>query len=300
VNGPGSRPVHRHVDHVMGMPISLALRGRHAADAAGRDAWAEAMAALHDVDRVFSTYRDDSVVSRLDRGEIELADCPPEVIEVLGLGARAERESAGAFRVRRADPDGRSRLDPSGVVKGWAVERAAWALHALEDTDFCLSAGGDMVCRTRDASSEPWQVGIEDPHDPSRIIAVVPVHNGAVATSGTAHRGSHLVDSRTGRAPEGVASVTVVADTLTWADIDATAAYALGPEAARWLRTRPGRRGLVVWADGTTTLVTDDLVSSPWDASGSGSPAGPTPGGAATSTRAGSPTGASSSTPPTT
>ena len=123
-------PTHRYVDHVMGMPISLAMRGRHAGDQAGRDAWAEAMAALHDVDRVFSTYRDDSVVSRLDRGEIDLAACPPEVMEVLGLGARAERESAGAFRIRLPGPDGRTRLDPSGVVKGWAVERAARPLRS--------------------------------------------------------------------------------------------------------------------------------------------------------------------------
>ena len=78
---------------------------------------------------------------------------------------------------------------------------------------------------------------------------------GAVATSGTAHRGRHLVDARTGRAPGGVASVTVVAGSLTWADIDATAAYAQGPEAGHWLETRPGRSGLVVWADGSTTVV---------------------------------------------
>ena len=256
-----SATVHRYVEHVMGMPISLALRGRHADDRAGADAWAEAMAALRDVDRIFSTYRDDSVVSRLDRGEIPLADCPPEVVEVLGLGARAERESGGAFRVRRPGADGRLRLDPSGVVKGWAVERAARSLRALDDTDFSLSAGGDLVCRTLDAAAEPWRIGIEDPRDPGRIIAVVPVHDGAVATSGTAHRGGHLVDGRTGRPPEGVASVTVVAESLTWADIDATAAYALGPDAARWLRTRPGRRGLVVWTDGSMTVV--DAVQAP-------------------------------------
>ena len=297
-------PTHRYVDHVMGMPISLAMRGRHADDRAGRDAWAEAMAVLRDVDRVFSTYRDDSVVSRLDRGEIDLADCPPEVVEVLGLGARAERESAGAFRVRLPGPDGRTRLDPSGVVKGWAVERAARPLRVLEGTDFCLSAGGDMVCRTNDSAADPWRIGIEDPHDPSRVIAVVPVHNGAVATSGTAHRGSHLVDGRTGRAPEGVASVTVVDDSLIWADIDATAAYALGAEAAHWLGTRTGRTGLVVWADGTTTLVTGDqghgLGSGSWDASGSASPGGPIPPGAATSTPPAWPSVASWSTPPST
>ena len=87
--------------------------------------------------------------------------------------------------------------------------------------------------------------------------------NGAVATSGTAHRGSHLVDARTGLPPAGVASVSVVAASLTWADIDATAAYARGPDAATWLRTRPGRTGLVVWADGRTEIVGGPAAETP-------------------------------------
>ncbi|GAA3169078.1 FAD:protein FMN transferase [Blastococcus jejuensis] len=247
--------IRRYVEHSMGMPISLALRGRHADDDRGRDAWAAAMAVLRHADATFSTYRDDSFVSRLGRGEIGLADCPPEVAEVLALGEEARRQSAGAFDVRRVGPDGRVVLDPSGVVKGWAAERAAAPLRDLPDTDFCLSAGGDLVCRTLDPGAPPWRIGIEDPMDPQRIVAVVPVATGAVATSGTAHRGAHLVDARTGRPPLGVASVTVVASSLTWADIDATAAYAQGPDAAVWLGTRPGRTGLVVWADGSTTTV---------------------------------------------
>jgi FAD:protein FMN transferase len=245
----------RYVEHVMGMPISLALRGRHTDDLAARAAWAEVVVELREVDRVFSTYRDDSCVSLLGRGEIGLEDCPPEVAEVLDLGERTRGESGGAFSVLRPGPDGEPVLDPSGVVKGWAVERASAALAGLDDTDFCLSAGGDLTCRTLDPDGAPWRVGVEDPTDPQRILAVVPVFTGAVATSGTAHRGQHLVDARTGRPPAGVASVTVVAGSLTWADIDATAAYAQGPDAARWLETRPGRSGLVVWADGTTTTV---------------------------------------------
>jgi thiamine biosynthesis lipoprotein len=252
---PAAGGLSRNVDHAMGMPISLALRGRHTRDAAALDAWAGAMAVLRDADRVFSTYREDSDISRIGRGEAGVEDCSPDVAEVLALGAAAERDSAGAFSVWRPAPDGRRTLDPSGVVKGWAVERAAERLRALDGTDFCLSAGGDMVCRTLDDDDLPWRIGVEDPADPGRILAVVPVFTGAVATSGTAHRGQHLWDARTGDAPVGVASVTVVAGSLTWADIDATAAYALGPEAARWLRTRPGRSGLVVWADGTTTTV---------------------------------------------
>ncbi len=247
--------VHRFVEHVMGLPISLALRGRHADSAEGRRAWSDVMAELAEVDRVFSTYRPDSFVSRLGRDEVCLEDGPPEVAEVLTLGARAERESGGSFAVRRLGPEGRTVLDPSGVVKGWAVERASRRLDALEATDYCLGAGGDLQCRTLDAATAPWRIGIEDPYEPSRLVAQVPVRTGAVATSGTAHRGAHLVDARTGRPPAGVASVTVIGRSLTWADLDATAAYARGRDAARWLGTRPGRSGLVVWADGTTTLV---------------------------------------------
>jgi thiamine biosynthesis lipoprotein len=245
----------RQVGPVMNLPVSLAIRGRHAATDRARAAWARVMPELREVDAVFSTYRPDSFVSRLGRGEIALDDCPPEVAEVLALGELAERQSRGAFRVRRAGPAGEAVLDPTGVVKGWAVERAADHLRPLEATDFCLSAGGDMVCRTLDSDAPPWRIGIEDPHHTDRLVAVAPVHTGAAATSGTAHRGDHLVDARTGRPPAGVASVTVVAASLTWADIDATAAYAHGQDAARWLRTRPGRSGLVVWSDGSTTLV---------------------------------------------
>jgi FAD:protein FMN transferase len=242
--------VTRQVVQVMGMPVSLALRGEHASTTTGERAWLEAVATLRDVDRVFSTYRDDSHVRRLDRGEIEQAECPPEVAEVLAIGELARLQSGGAFDVRRRDVSGRPVLDPSGVVKGWAVERAARILRGLPDTDFCLSAGGDMVCHVADPDREPWQVGIEDPHDPGRLLARVPVRHGAVATSGAAHRGAHIVDARSGDAATGVAQVTVIGPDLVWADVDATAAYALGPQALSWLVTRPGCAGLVVWDDG--------------------------------------------------
>ena len=252
MNGVGAAPVvHRRVEQVMGMPVSLALRGRHADDRPARDAWTEVVALLHEVDRVFSTYRADSAISRLDRGELTVADCPAVVHEVLELAERARHESGGAFDVRRPGPGGRRVLDPSGVVKGWAVERAARSLERLRATDFCLSAGGDMVCRTRLAGSPAWQIGVEDPFDPRRVVAVVPIRDGAIATSGLRHRGTHIVDARTGTTPTRLASVTVVAADLVAADIDATAAFALGHEGLSWLRRRPGRCGLVIRANGS-------------------------------------------------
>ncbi len=247
------RPVRRRAEQVMGMPISLALRGRHDQGEEADLAWQSALEVLRGADRVFSTWRSDSVVSRLGRGELRLEECPSEVAEVLELGERARVESGGAFDVRRPGPDGTSVLDPSGVVKGWAVARATRALEALPWTDFCLSAGGDMVCRTQLADSPGWRIGIEDPHDARRVVAVVPVRNGAVATSGLAHRGAHIVDARTGLTPAALRSVTVLDPDLVTADVDATAAFALGEAGLPWLVAR-GRSGLVVRADGRSQV----------------------------------------------
>lgn len=252
----------RHVAHVMNLPISLALRGRHAHDETGRRAWDRVMEELREVDRVFSTYRPDSVISRLSREEVSILDCPPSVSEVIELGERAGRESGGAFTIWPDAGNGSRRLDPTGVVKGWAIEQAATHLRALPGTDFCLSGGGDMVCRTLDPAAPPWRIGIEDPFDPQRIRAVVPIVNGAVATSGRAHRGTHILDGRTNAVPTRMASVTVIADSLTWADIDATATYALDGDGAEWLRQRPGRSGLVVWADGRHEIISAARVDA--------------------------------------
>ena len=111
-----------------------------------------------------------------------------------------------------------------------------------------------MVCHVADDARPAWRVGIEDPRDAQQLLATVEVRRGAVATSGTAHRGEHIADARTGLAPDAIASVTVVHDDLTWADIDATAAYAMGADALTWLRGRPGRRGVVVWRDGRSEV----------------------------------------------
>lgn len=244
----------RYVEQVMGLPFSLALRGRHTGDAAARMAWAAVVADLREADRVFSTWRPDSWVSRLAREEVEVEECPPEVREVLALGNAAADASRGAFAVHRPDGRGGTVFDPSGVVKGWAAERAAWHLAGLPETDHCLSAGGDVLAWTADPAGRPWTIGVEDPDDPRRIIARVPLRRGAMATSGSAHRGAHVVDGRTGLPPVGVRQVTVVGESLTAVDIEATSAFALGREAADWLRAR-GRTGVIVDDEGRAQVV---------------------------------------------
>ena len=153
------------------------------------------------------------------------------------------------------DADGVRRLDPSGVVKGWAVDRAVAPLLALPGTDVCLSAGGDMVCHVADPDGEPWVVGVEDPHDPTPTGGARPA--ACVAPSRPPGRRTAVGTwSTRGRAcpRPALASVTVVGASLTSVDIDATTALALGVDGPGWLRSRL-RTGVVVWADGRVETV---------------------------------------------
>jgi thiamine biosynthesis lipoprotein len=208
-----------------------------------------AFALLHQVDATFSTYRADSDVSRLGRGEARVTACAPEVAEVLALCAEASARTDGYFT---ACPAGR--LDPSGLVKGWSVDRAIDLLRAGGATDACLDVGGDLRCLGSPVpgSGAPWRAGIADPHRSGAIAAACAVPaDGALATSGPAERGPHILDPFTGRPATHWASLSIIAPALTWADAYATAAVAMGPAACRWL-DRAVSAGWIVGALGIT------------------------------------------------
>jgi thiamine biosynthesis lipoprotein len=228
------------VEQIMGLPVSVHVRGPDATGDAAERAVAAVFASLRHADRLFSTYRPESQVSRVRRGELAADGWDPLLRTVVALCERARADTDGFFDARVATPD----FDPSGLVKGWAVERAAGALAALPGLDFCVNAGGDVVTRGR------WRVGVEDPDRPDRLIVSVDVTGGAVATSGSAHRGAHIVNPFTGSPATGLRAVTVIGPSLTWADVYATAAVARGPEAVLWLDGLPGYEALLVTPDG--------------------------------------------------
>ena len=235
----------RHVEHCMGTVFSFDVRG--AREPRVRAALDEAVAGLHQVDAVFSTFRADSEISRLGRGELALAQCSPEVREVLGLCEDAERRTDGWFTPRYAGPG--TALDPTGLVKGWAVERAVRTIAAAGAGKVCLNGGGDVQL-----TGGPWRVGIADPLRPGGLATVVEADGElAVATSGPAERGCHILDPRTGAPPPGgAASLTVVCASLTEADTWATAGYAMGGRAREWLEGLPDVEAFAVDPDGTT------------------------------------------------
>jgi FAD:protein FMN transferase len=217
-----------------------------------------ALSWLHWVDLVFSPYRADSDVSRLAAAEITVDACAPEVAEVIAACAAVRSQSAGYF----TDAPG-GRFNPSGYVKGWAVERAAAILSRAGSASHLVNGGGDVQCvggRPRTVQSadsragappEPWRVGIADPLHPGRLALVVAVTEGAIATSGVAERGAHIIDPHTGQPAAGLASITVVGPSLALADAYATAAFAMGPELARdWTESLEGHEAYAITSDG--------------------------------------------------
>jgi FAD:protein FMN transferase len=251
--GVPAQPRRAWVQQIMGMPISVHLRGAGIHDEAAGAAVNAVFRDLRAVDAVFSTYRVDSDISRLNRGELAVAACHPSVAEVLDLCDEARRRTAGAFDSHLPGPDGGTWFDPSGLVKGWATERAAAHLGRLAGrlgVDFCLNAGGDVVVGVAGDASPDWRVGLEDPDDVRRIIGVVPLRAGGVATSGSVHRGAHIIDPRTARPADALRAATVTGPSLMWADVFATATIVAGAQALEWIAGLAGYEALVVTPNG--------------------------------------------------
>jgi len=242
--GPGVQ----RLEHVMGMPVGIDVREAdvQAGDLDSAFGW------LRFVDALFSTYRGDSEISRLNRGELSLADAHPDVREVLDRCQRLCEDTGGYFDATAPAAAGRGRgVDPSGLVKGWSIDRMARILEAAGAGNYCVYAGGDILVRGRPGPGQAWRIGIQHPHLRHHVAAVLEVTDLAVATSGAYARGDHVVDPHTGRPPQGVLSVTVAGPDLAEADAYATAAFAMGEEGPFWTSQLAGYAAMTIVGDDT-------------------------------------------------
>ena len=233
----------RRVEHCMGTVFTIEVRD---SDFDGQ-AVDEVLRWLHWVDTTFSTYQPDSQISRLGRGELTVAQCAPQVREVLQLCDQLHDVSFGYFSAYATGA-----LDPSGAVKGWAIEQASELLRRAGSDNHCINGGGDVQCAGQYAPGQPWRIGITHPLRPGYLAGTVVGSDLAVATSGTAERGQHILDPHTGEHPTALASVTVIGPRLTYADAYATAAFAMGDAACAWIEDLPDYSAFGVMADGST------------------------------------------------
>jgi thiamine biosynthesis lipoprotein len=223
------------VAQIMGMPIVIHVRD----DRPHQDEVERAFDWFRHVDETFSTYGEDSEIRRLERGELGLEEADEDVRLVLDRCETLRGETDGYF-----DAHVSGRLDPSGLVKGWSVDRAADILRDAGLAHFAVSAGGDMRL-----VGSGWRVGIQHPRERGSLAAVLELGDLAVATSGAYARGEHVVDPHTGAAPAEVLSVTVLGPDLTTADAYATAAFAMGARGPSWTARLQGYEAMTIMAD---------------------------------------------------
>jgi len=236
---------------IMGMPIEIEIVG------GAPEAFEQAFSYLVGVDERFSTYKETSEISRINRGELQPEEASEEMQEVFALAEKTKRETDGYFDInlpaQAGRPDGL--IDPSGIVKGWAIKNAAAIIAGAGYTDYFVNAGGDIASRGKNKEGNDWSVGIRNPFNPNEIVKVIYPRGKGVATSGSYIRGDHIYNPH---APdqkiEEVVSITIIAPDVLEADRFATAAFAMGKKGIECIEGLPGFEGYTIDKDGIATM----------------------------------------------
>jgi thiamine biosynthesis lipoprotein len=237
----------RQTQIIMGMPVTVEIADVEAPQASFDAVFNN----FHEIDARFSPFRPESEVSRLNNGT-PASELSTELRHVLALCDQSRRQTSGYFDVRR-----RGRIDPSGLVKGWAIRGAAGLLRRLGHRDFVVDAGGDIQPNGTAPGGRPWRVGIRHPRQHEQIVKALEVEREGVATSGTAARGQHIYDPHDlSNPPVGVVSLTVIGPDIYEADRFATAAFAMGRAGVEFIEQLPGFEAYQIDEAGIATYTT--------------------------------------------
>jgi thiamine biosynthesis lipoprotein len=222
----------------MGMPVTV-----EAVDASATQVVLDSVFDyLKYVDGKFSTYLDDSEISRINRGELRLEDSSEDMRMIFILAEQTRLETDGYFDIRHA-----GKYDPSGVVKGWAIYNAAELLRRAGAANFYVEAGGDIQMAGANAEGQNWRVGIRNPFNPTEIIKALSLSDCGVATSGTYVRGQHIYNPLDQDDPlTEIVSLTVIGPDICEADRFATAAFAMGRNGILFIEALLGFEGYMI------------------------------------------------------
>lgn len=213
-----------------------------------------------EVDERFSTYKNNSEISKINRGEISEYDWSEDMKEVFKLSDETKKNTMGYFDIKKSD----GKYDPSGLVKGWAIWNAAKILDAAGCKNFYVEAGGDIEVRGKNLGDENWSIGIRDPFDKSqktllnrenrKIVKVLSLSDKGIATSGSYLLGDHIYDPHDHQIKIiDVVSLTVIGPNIYEADRFATAAFAMGKEGIYFIERLNGFEGYMIDKDGIAT-----------------------------------------------
>jgi FAD:protein FMN transferase len=230
---------------LMGMPITVEVVDPGVTEADIEKVYAY----FHAVDETFSTYKEYSEISKVNRGELCEEEYSDEMKTILALSEQTKEETQGYFDIYH-----NGIADPSGIVKGWAILQAAHMLKEAGCTNFYIDAGGDIQV-AGNKGGNPWRIGIRNPFNRKENVKVLAVTDKGIATSGTAIRGQHIYDPHHPDTPlQDIVSLTVIGPNVYEADRFATAAFAMGKRGIYFIEQLPGLEGYMIDASARATF----------------------------------------------
>ena len=229
---------------LMGMPITLEVVDPLVTE----DDLEQVFAYFSSIDNTFSTYKETSEISQINRGELSPAEYSEAMNVILALSAQTKKDTDGYFDIQH---DGL--YDPSGIVKGWAIHNAANLLKARGLRNFYVDAGGDIQVAGK-KNGNFWRIGIRNPFNRSENVKILALTDRGIATSGTAIRGQHIYDPFQPKTPLlEIVSITVIGPNIYEADRFATAAFAMGSRGIHFIETLAGFEGYMIDAQARAT-----------------------------------------------
>jgi thiamine biosynthesis lipoprotein len=199
---------------------------------------------FHHIDSKFSTYKKDSEISQINKGELEEFQYSNEMKKILFLSEKTKNETDGYF-----DININGILDPSGIVKGYAIFEAAKLLKNKGFKNFYIEIAGDIQVYGKNGKNELWKVGIQNPFNLAEIVKVVKLKDKGIATSGTYIRGNHIFNPKQKNNAEDIASITVIGPNVYDADRFATAAFAMGGKGINFIEKLKGFEAYLIQKD---------------------------------------------------
>ncbi len=231
----------------MGMPVTVEIADK----SARAESVEKVFTFLGYADKKFSTYKKNSETEKINRGEVDGRKYSLEMREIFLLSEKTKRQTEGYFDIVR-----NGKIDPLGMVKGWAIYKASKILAGEGYKNFYINAGGDIQAMGKNKEGKPWRVGIQNPFKSGEIVKVLTIKNNeGVATSGTYERGNHVYNPKNKkRGVSGILSLTVVGPNILDADRFATAAFAMGEQGIVFVDGLADFEGYMISADGSAVL----------------------------------------------
>ncbi len=231
---------------LMGMPASIEI-----VNCEDETVFSDIYTFLKGVDQRFSTYKASSEISHLNSG-LPVSLWSNDLKLILYLSSQTRRQTKGYFDIDRG-----GQIDPSGLVKGWAIQMAADRLRNRGYKDFYIDIGGDVQANGVNTASKPWKIGVRNPFKRNEIVKVVRLSNQGIATSGSYIRGQHIYDPHDrSKSLTEIVSLSVIGPNIYEADRFATAAYAIGREGIQFIEELPGLEGYMIDNQKRATLTT--------------------------------------------